>query len=442
MSAKILLSEELGLGGHQRLLVAFSGGLDSTVLLHCLASLRDTRKLTVRAVHIHHGLSQYADKWAIHCQQVCKQWEIPLTVQKVTLNAEGKGIEAAAREARYAVFADMLAADETLVTAHHQDDQCETLLLALKRGSGPAGLSAMPKQRSFAAGWLLRPLLPYRRQQLEAYAARYQLRWVEDDSNQQQIYDRNFLRLEVLPLLEQRWPYFTATAARSAELCAEQESLLDELLKETLDGLITPQNSLPVAPLEAMSPLRRHGLLRRWLAYCGAPMPSRAVLDKLWQEVALSREDANPRIVLGSGELRRYHQQLWWVRVFPSQRQQQLTWPDLRQPLCLPAGLGQLMSAPQGIRLPLPRPDEQVNVRFTATGNLHICGRERGRTLKKLWQESGIPPWQRETTPILFYGQQPVCAPGVFVTRFADSTGLAEDGCWHLVWRKPERAGQ
>lgn len=443
MSAQGLYAEQLVLDGHPRLLVAFSGGLDSTVLLHCLASLRDQRPLAVRAVHIHHGLSQYADEWARHCQQLCEQWDIPLTVQRVTLNTEGKGIEAAAREARYAVFAEMLADDETLVTAHHQDDQCETLLLALKRGSGPAGLSAMPVARRFAAGWLLRPLLAYRRQQLEAYAARYQLRWVEDDSNQQQIYDRNFLRLEVLPLLEQRWPHFTATAARSAELCAEQERLLDELLKETLDQLITPQNSLPVAPLAAMSPLRRQALLRRWLARCGAPMPSRTVLDKLWQEVALSREDANPRIVLGNGELRRYNQQLWWVRVVTSQRQQQISWPDLAQPLSLPGGLGQLQSASQGIRLPLPRPEEQVSVRFTVSGPLHILGRERGRSLKKIWQELGVPPWQRDTTPILFYNQQPICAPGVFITRFADSTDLSEEACWHLVWRRSEiTAGQ
>lgn len=443
MNAQMLLAEQLVLDGHPRLLVAFSGGLDSTVLLHCLASLRDQRPLAVRAVHIHHGLSQYADEWARHCQQLCEQWDIPLTVQRVTLNTEGKGIEAAAREARYAVFAEMLADDETLVTAHHQDDQCETLLLALKRGSGPAGLSAMPVTRRFAAGWLLRPLLAYRRQQLEAYAARYQLGWVEDDSNQQQIYDRNFLRLEVLPLLEQRWPHFTATAARSAELCAEQERLLDELLKETLDQLITPQSSLPIAPLVAMSPLRRQALLRRWLARSGAPMPSRTVLDKLWQEVALSRDDANPRIVLGNGELRRYNQQLWWVSVVASQRQQQISWPDLAQPLCLPGGLGFLVSAPQGIRLPLPRPDEQVSVQFTASGPLHILGRDRGRSLKKIWQELGIPPWQRDTTPILFYNQQPVCAPGVFITRFADSAGLTEEACWHLVWRRSEiAAGQ
>lgn len=436
MSVKRLEPADLPLEGNCHLLVAFSGGLDSTVLLHILTVLRPTQALNIRAVHIHHGLSRYADQWAEHCQSVCEQLNVPLTVRKVVLNAEGKGIEAAAREARYAVFSELLAAEEALVTAHHQDDQCETLLLALKRGSGPAGLSAMPSRMPFAKGCLLRPLLNWRREQLENYAQQHQLCWVEDESNQQTLYDRNFLRLEVLPLLEQRWPHFTTTAARSAALCGEQEALLDELLKETLDSLITPQGSLPVAPLESLSPLRRAALLRRWLARCGAPMPSRAVLDKLWQEVAVSREDANPRIVLGAGELRRFDQQLWWVRVFPGQRHRQLVWSDRHQPLILPDGLGILRQDSQGIRLRQPAIDEQINVRFTAPGKLHICGRDRGRSLKKIWQESGVPPWQRDTTPIVFYNDEPVCAPGIFVTRFAQGDPLKDEDCWFLQWHK------
>ncbi len=429
-----MLPETLSLQGYDRLLVAFSGGMDSAVLLHMLAGLRQTKGLTLRAVHIHHGISRYADDWQQHCQQVCDDLAIPLLVRKVTLCTEGRGIEAAAREARYTAFSELLQPGEALVTAHHQDDQCETLLLALKRGSGPAGLSAMPPVLRFGSAVLLRPLLPFTRQQLAAYAAQYQLHWVEDDSNQDTAYDRNFLRLKILPQLEQRWPRFTAAVTRSAELCGEQEALLDELLRPELDNLITNEKAIPVGPLAGFSAVRRAAILRRWLMHCGAPMPSRDALARLWQEIALSREDANPRLTLGEGELRRYDQHLWWVRVKEGQRQTVLHWSDRQTPLILPAGLGCLTAAEQGIKLRLPTADERLSVRFTVPGKLYIVGRDRGRSLKKIWQECGIPPWRRETTPVLFYNDEPVCAPGVFVTRYAEPKDLPDADCWWLNW--------
>ena len=429
-----MLPETLSLQGYDHLLVAFSGGMDSAVLLHMLAGLRQTTGITLRAIHIHHGISRYADDWQRHCQQVCDDLNIPLLVRKVTLRTEGRGTEAAAREARYAAFSELLQRGEALVTAHHQDDQCETLLLALKRGSGPAGLSAMPPVLPFSSEVLIRPLLSFTRQQLAAYAAQYQLKWVEDDSNQDTSYDRNFLRAEILPQLEQRWPHFTAAVTRSAELCGEQEALLDELLRPELEGLVTDDNALPVAPLTGFSAVKRAAILRRWLEYCGAPMPSRDALTRLWQEIALSREDANPRLTLGEGELRRYDQHLWWVRVTEGQRHTHLHWPDRHTPLALPAGLGCLAAADQGIRLRRPAANERLSVRFTAPGKLYIVGRDRGRQLKKIWQEAGIPPWQRETTPILFYNDEPVCAPGVFVARSADPAGLPDADCWWLSW--------
>lgn len=163
-------------------------------------------------------------------------------------------------------------------------------------------------------------------------------------------------------------------------------------------------------------------------------MPSRDALSRLWQEIALSREDANPRLTLGEGELRRYDQHLWWVRVKEGQRQTVLHWSDRQTPLILPAGLGCLTTAEQGIKLRLPAADEQLSVRFTVPGKLYIVGRDRGRSLKKIWQECGIPPWRRETTPVLFYNDEPVCAPGVFVTRYADPKDLSDADCWWLNW--------
>ena len=416
----------------QSILVAFSGGLDSTVLLHQLVQWRALHPdVALRAIHIHHGLSPHADSWVQHCESVCAQWQVSLVVERVHLEDDGLGIEAQARRARYQAFAQTLLPGEVLMTAQHLDDQCETFLLALKRGSGPAGLSAMGESSPFAGTQLIRPLLAQTREALEAWARQHELCWIEDESNQDDTYDRNFLRLRVTPLLQQRWPHFAQAVARSAALCAEQESLLDELLASDLADCITAHGTLLLVPLMMVSDVRRAALLRRWLAGLNAPMPSRDGLERIWQEVALAREDASPSFRLGEYEVRRYQSQLWWVKSVDGQSETVIPWLEWKTPLALPAGLGsvQLISAGE---LRMPQEDEAVSIRFKAPGLLHIVGRNGGRKLKKIWQEQGIPPWRRDTTPLLFYGETLIAAAGVFVTR----EGAAEDeeGV-SLVWR-------
>ncbi|MEJ5073200.1 tRNA lysidine(34) synthetase TilS [Enterobacter ludwigii] len=400
---------------YRHFLVAFSGGLDSTVLLHQLACWREqSPDVRLRAIHIHHGLSANADAWVVHCQQVCTGLEVPLDVVRVTLADEGLGVEAHAREARYDAFRTALQPGEALVTAQHLDDQCETLLLALKRGSGPAGLSGMSVKSAFADTTLLRPLLNVRRDSLEQWAAEHRLCWIEDESNGDDAYDRNFLRLRVVPLLTERWPHFADAAARSAALCGEQEQLLDELLAEELATLTGTQGQLAIEPLLKVSESRRGALLRRWLAGHQAMMPSRAMLERLWQEVALARDDANPLVRLGDFEVRRYQQQLWWVPTYERQNAAQLEWTDLTQPLLLPNG--DTLRCSEGKDIRAPHADEHVIVRYTASGTLHIVGRSGGRKLKKIWQEMGVAPWLRETTPLLYFNETLIAAVGYFVT--------------------------
>lgn len=432
------LSLAPSLTAHRHFLLAFSGGLDSTVLLHQLVLWREQQPdIRVRAIHIHHGLSPHADSWVAHCQQLCARWQVPLQVEYVTLRDEGLGTEAHARQARYQAFSEALRPAEVLVTAQHLDDQSETLLLALKRGSGPAGLSAMAEDSPFAGTRLLRPLLNTPRDQLLEHAQYYGLEWIEDESNQDDRYDRNFLRLRVLPLLQQRWPHFSRAAARSAALCAEQEQLLDELLAEELAGLISPQGSLSIASLMEKSAFRRAALLRRWLALQSVAMPSREMLERIWQEVVLAREDAAPCLHLGSGDIRRYQQQLWWVKTFPGQSETVVLWPNIASPLGLPDGMG-VLSLTAGGELRPPRSDEAVSIRFKAPGMLHIVGRNGGRKLKKIWQELGVAPWLRDTTPMLFYGETLIAAAGVFITQEGqalETAGMA------LRWKRDGQRG-
>jgi len=422
------------LGSRRQLLAAFSGGLDSTVLLDALVWLRQHRlpDLALRAVYIHHGLSVHADEWANHCQDQCLRRQVQFQTIPVMVNPERGGIEEAAREARYQMFQQSLLPGETLVTAQHLDDQSETFLLALKRGSGPAGLSAMAAVMPFHEHELLRPLLGCSRAQLQAYAESRQLNWIEDDSNRDERFDRNFLRLRIMPLLKQRWPHFCQSVARSAQLCADQETLLDELLQETLTALVSPDGSLAVAPMADMGAARRGALLRRWLAAGGVRMPAKDQLERLWQEVALSRQDAEPLFQLADKQIRRFRERLYILPIYRSLTSVVLPWPEIGHDLPLPDGLGRLRESLSGITVRAAFADEQVSVRFAASGTFHIVGRQHSRQIKKIWQELGMAPWLRDRTPLLFYNEKLIAAPGLFITR----EGQARDdkAVWHIDW--------
>lgn len=467
--------------GYQQLLLAFSGGLDSTVLLDILTVLRDARKtsidtksLVLRAIHVHHGLSQHADHWVEHCAQQCQLYNVPFDVLRICLNKTNSGIEAAARKARYLALRHHLLPNEVLLTAHHLDDQVETLLLSLKRGSGPAGLAAMAMDTPYYSHRLLRPLLSCNRIQLEAYAYERQLNWIEDNSNKDICHDRNFLRSHIIPILRQRWPCFNKTAARSARLCAEQEELLDELLVETLATLIQPDGSLQVTKLLSMSVFRRRALLRRWLANQGARMPSYQQLDRIWQEVVLSRRDATPQLRIDNYLLRRFHNRLYLLspQIMRPIDTIVVPWLSVDMPLFLPQELGVVLryivpnkqelhsdvSKDGSISTPAvdalctairntgnnvvissymirtPLPGEQVIVRFGGvSGLLHIVGRRHSRKLKKLWQELDVPPWLRKRIPLLFYDQVLIAALGVFITREGKANEQNTTN-WLLYW--------
>lgn len=407
------------LGSHRRVLIAYSGGIDSTVLLHALVTLKLEKlpDLQLTAIYIHHGISANADQWALHCQQQCQRWQVPFVIEKVTLALEQGNIEAQARQARYTAIAQHIQSGTILCTAQHLDDQCETFLLALKRGSGPAGLSAMPDQSQLAGYLLLRPLLTIRRQQIEQYASEQQIQWVEDESNQDDYYDRNFLRLKIIPQLNQRWPHFSEMVVRSAELCQQQELLLNELLADTLAQLVDEHGCLWISPLLNYSEVKRNALLRMWLKLGQVGMPSRKQLAVIWQTVILAKEDSNPSFILANKQIRRYQDKLYLLPHFQDLQSVSLAW-NLCSPLNLPDNLGQLSISFQNGECRLPNDDEQVSVRFIAQGSFHIVGRNGSRQIKKLWQEFNIPPWMRTRIPLIYYNENLITAVGVFVTEF------------------------
>jgi tRNA(Ile)-lysidine synthase len=287
--------------------VAWSGGLDSTVLLHLLAQARRQQpaQLALRAVHVDHGLQPAAADFRRFCRSTARKWRVPLAVIKADVRlAGGESVEAAARTARYAALAGALLPGELLLTAQHADDQLETLLLALMRGAGPAGLAAMPSAVAFGPTLLLRPLLAQERGQLGAYATRHALPWQDDPSNDQLRFDRNYLRARVLPLLRERWPAVARTASRSAAHCAVAAAALTQSARRDLEAAADGPD-LEVAVLRRWAPARRAAVLRLWIADRGLQAPEMRHIEQILLLMD-ARPDAHPELRLSKLVVRRH----------------------------------------------------------------------------------------------------------------------------------------
>lgn len=425
-----------------QLVLAYSGGVDSEVLAYGLAQFaKQYPEYRYLLVHVHHGLSGNADRWATHCQGRALAYGLPIKVKQVAVNTGPRvSLEAAARDARYHALAQELTAGDLLLTAHHQDDQLETLLLALKRGLGPKGLAAMGAIQAFHQDkWLLRPLLDISRQQVEQFAATHAIEHIEDESNLDNRFDRNFLRLEVIPALRARWPAIAATSARSAQLCAEQQALIDDEVASRLPAMLqdTANSSRPVLDLRLLAQQSapwRAQLLRGFIDSLGFAMPSAAQLKQVLVQLIDAKEDAKVEIRLNAMVLRRFRHQLYIDRYQPNKKfapiNIRFSDAPLQHWLITDTVSLQAKRCFHGARLRLPMADEQVSVRFGAPGSLrcHPHFRDKGRELKKLWQELAVPPWMRDQVPLIYFDDNLVAAVGYWIEKrdiaMADDVGV------------------
>lgn len=379
--------------------IAFSGGMDSTVLLHAVAHLaKQYRFPRLRAIYIEHGLQEVAQTWPAHCQRICAELQVPLTVITVDV-APTASVERAAREARYAAFAEHLHSDEVLLMAQHLDDQAETVLFRLLRGAGVSGLRGIPEQRALNLGYLLRPLLGLSRQQLQNYAQQRGLQWIEDPSNASDGFARNYLRQHIIPRLQTRWPALRSTLQRSAQHMQEAQQLLDELAELDLKHA-QPQASLawlqlPSLDLNAVRELslaRQKNLLRYWLA--AFTLPPDSAHWQSWQTLRDAKSAASPLWRLQQGALLRSHNTVYWLP------QDYLDEPPALRLTIACAGRYQL--ARNGFLIVSGELHAPLQIRYRqGAERLLIAGRGH-RDVKRLLQEEGIPAFLRGRLPLVF----------------------------------------
>lgn len=411
----------------QKWWLAYSGGLDSTVLLHiCSFHLKLNLSHQLTAIYVDHQLQTHSSTWANHCREVCNSLNVSCQVSTVDVCPEGNGVEAAARSSRYQVFQSSIGLGEGLLMAHHQDDQAETFLLRVLRGSGVKGLSAMPVNRALGDGFLLRPLLAASKSELLAYAEHYQLNWIEDPSNQSLDFDRNFLRQQVIPLLQTRWPEFASSAAKSVQLCAQSEQL-NRILAEQDFSLIKVDSlageGLGLTELAKLPSIRQINLVRWWLSGVVDYLPDGETIQYWLDQFQSAAIDAMPQIHWQGLVIRRYQQAIYLTSessVVPTDFKFQPLQSFVLENESLEKegpGKGGLEKKSfekgsfeskvvlgQGVRY---QSDQHFEVVFTdEREKYYLAGRPGGRSLKKIFQEQQVPYWLRAHWPVLLVDKQ------------------------------------
>lgn len=441
-----------------QVLLGYSGGVDSEVLASLLSEFAlKYPQFHCRLVYVHHGLSSNADTWAEHCSVRAALYGLPIKICRVTVDqGPGTSLEAQARKARYQAIAELMQPGDILLTGHHQDDQLETLLLALKRGQGPRGLAAMGQCQAFDADkWQLRPLLHVSRAQIEAQAAQLGLTHIQDESNFDTRFDRNFLRQEIIPALKARWPHIAQTASRSAALCAEQQLALDEVVAARLQPMtsISPWGQcLSLGLLAEQACHWQKLLLRAFIEQQGLELPSQVQLEQALKQVLSARNDASVELRFGTLILRRFAGLLY------AQAQAQKALDDDTAGIAgtpgngakiefkpgradKPVQFGQFQiefgnhqSAPcssasdrsshhSDVRIRMPKANEQWCLGTASAFGLsgayrcHPHFRDKGRELKKCWQEAGVPPWLRAQLPLLVVDGVLAAVVGLWVEK-------------------------
>jgi len=423
-----IVDDLVSLAAGKKVWLAYSGGIDSQVLLHLLVTTSHPDLNFAATVHVDHGLQAESKNWSQHCADVCKNLNIEYHALQVQVkNIETLGMEAAARAARYQAIDQLLGPEDVLLTAQHQHDQAETLLLQLLRGSGPKGLAAMAAKSTMGKMTVIRPLLDVSQQDIQLYAQQHNLKWIDDPSNVDTRWSRNYLRHKVWPKLEQRWPQAEITLSRSAQHCAEASELLMELAEQDMEflGINVNSETLPITELMSLSLARQRNLLRHYIERRQFTLPSTTVLQCVIDEVCLAAQDSEPLVSWSGVEVRRYQQQLYVMSPMQAHDVLQSVVVDgFDKTILIESQLIEWQKTNEkGLKGDVL--SHEVSLGFRQGGErIQLQGQRHHKSLKHLFQQWHIPPWQRDRIPLVFCDDKLIAVVGYGVSdEFAVNEG-------------------
>jgi len=422
------------------IIVAFSGGLDSSALLHSAFNLLQSGHISqLSAAHVNHGLQIQADQWQVHCQSICNHYQIPLLSKAFDLARQGKTSEADARACRYRFFEQCIKENQILLFAHHSDDQAETMLFRLCRGTGIHGLAGIPEVRKFHQGFILRPWLDFSRDDLSQYADECQISWVDDPSNLSNKYSRNFIRNEVIPLLRSKWLTVPKSIAQFSRIAKDQIEILDEVAAQDRLSVEIQPAILDILALANLSHARQRNLLHFWVKDYTHQAPSTAEIDEVIKQLYFSNasqinDKKSIKVRAGNGWIRSFdHQLFYYLHDEPEAVRESRVWQNINRNLRLDNGLVicsmnsmepsddndfEKMDTTQNLPVRLPNENEVVSVRPRVGGELAQPEyRRHSAELKKIYQELRIPSWKRKWLPLIYYNDRLVAVPGIFSNK-------------------------
>jgi len=420
----------------RKIFIAYSGGKDSHVLLDLLSSITEI-KPKITAVHVNHGLQAKADDWAMHCQTIALNHGVAFQCIKVNAHKHKRqSLEEIARNARYQAFCTLLAENDVLLLAQHREDQMETLLLQLFRGAGVQGLAAMPVSSTLGKGRMIRPLLDVSQASINEYAIKHNLHWVEDPSNKDNDFDRNFLRNQILPQLKQRWPALDKTVSRSARHCANSYLLNESLAKKLFENIYYKDDgSLNIQQLLELTDKEQHLLIRYWFDTLQLRMPSEKTIIKIIEEVVKAKQSANPLLKTKSYCIRRYRNKLFCFKTDPLDlAEPERYWDKKSNRLDLKGSILSVCDASEGISKAKWN-NSEVWIKFrSGSEKIKLSGRQGHHSLKKLFQEQEIPPWERALIPLIYLNGNLAAVADLWIS--ADYISDAKNGCVQFNWFK------
>ncbi|CAL4318935.1 tRNA lysidine(34) synthetase TilS [Buchnera aphidicola] len=400
---------------NQRILISYSGGLDSTVLLYQLIPF--TKKypfLKIRAIHINHNIEKNALLWSQHCKKICKKNQIELVIKKNKLKIKNN-VQETARNIRYKIIKKHMIKGEILLTSHHLNDQCETLFLALKRGSGPSGLSGIPEIQSLGHDkYIIRPLLKKSKNELLEWALLNKIQWIDDDSNLIDKYDRNFIRNNIINLIEKRWNFFIKNCVKSMKLCDNQTIALNYFLDEILLKIKTIDNAIPIETFHNYPKVVQKSLIRRWIFLYTKNVISYIQTQEIYYKIIQNKKNTKYIITIKKYEIRRYKNYIFQIKKFKSLKNTIIFWHNTKKPLKLINKLGYIIPEKKGIQVPYPKNSDLVSIRFTINKKT-LLNDSKIKNMKNIWQKNKIPPWYRNQIPALFYNDQLIAIMGVLI---------------------------